>query len=124
MKKWVKAVASILICSIFVSCSASTHPGVFTVEEPTTSEQDVHKWFLFYQDQFDARNGEVARPSVGYPLQAIEGYDKAEKDWKEKVYKNSQYDIVGAVIVVGFVIYILTDPKATRGGGTPGFSWR
>ena len=126
MKKYFRTIVSILISSMIMSCGASTHFGVFTVAEPSKTDQDVEKWFLFYQDQFDATNGKVSKPSDGYPLEATEGYLKAEKEWNQKVYNNSKYDTIGAIAVIGLVIYLLLDPSATRGGDVnPGTgSWR
>lgn len=117
MKKYIKVVSSILICSLLISCNASTHLGVFTIAEPAKSEQDVNQWYLFYQDQFDAKNGDVSKPSNDYPLQATEGYDKAAKDWHEKVKKSLSYDIIGVAVIVGVVIYLKADPKRTQLSG-------
>lgn len=103
-----KIIISILICSLLLSCSASTHFGIVTVSEPSKQEEDVHKWFLYYQDQFDATSGKVLQPSEDYPPQAFEGYQKALDDWKIKVSnKNSGYTpyiITAAVIGIYFII--------------------
>ena len=117
-----RIITPILICSLIISCSASTHYGVTTVAEPPKQESDVNKWFLYYQDQFDATSGKVSSPSEEYPIQAKEGYQKALENWKTKVKDKSSIStpiVVGLVIISIYLIAKLLKPSMNSNGLGP-----
>jgi hypothetical protein len=75
----------VIITSLLVSCSASQHAGVTTITEPSPLEDNVVIWFQYYQDQFDANEGNVVPPTTQYPQSALRGYQQARMDWDGKI---------------------------------------
>ncbi len=76
----------IVVC--FTSCMTtklSTHPGVFTVPRPAMDEHHEEVWRVYYDDQFDALEGNVAMPGHEFPEAAKLGYYNAKKYWDKKV---------------------------------------
>lgn len=108
MKTTGSIITVILITSILISCSASTHSGVVSVERPATTEMNAEHWFLYYQDQFDAFKGKVNIPTDAFPPQAFKGYEKAEKEWNEKVSSARIKNTLGGIIVI-LIIYSILD---------------
>lgn len=101
-------ITAIIIVSMLMSCTASTHLGVVTVEKPPMTEMNLERWFLYYQDQFDAFKGKVQMPTDAFPPQALKGYEKAEKEWNEKVSNAHLKNTFGGIVVI-LIIYSVLD---------------
>jgi hypothetical protein len=97
----------ILVCSLLISCSASRHAGITNVKQPLFSEPNENKWFIFYQDRFDAFNGNVLAPTEQYPQSALDGYKRAKEEWEMKVQKMNNFTM--AFIVVGASLFLIVE---------------
>jgi hypothetical protein len=95
-----------LICSLLISCSASRHAGITYVNRPLLSEQDENKWFIFYQDKFDANKGDVLPPTEQYPKSAHDGYKRAKVDWDVKVQKANTSTIIFVTVAATFLVIV------------------
>ena len=95
----------VLITSLLVSCSASQHAGVTTINEPPLVEDKLSTWLLYYQDQFDANEGNVIPPSNQYPQSAVRAYQRAKMNWDDKV-QDAKSKTVDAYIVLGVVVVL------------------
>lgn len=124
IRRWSKYIASVLICSVAASCSASSHLGVTTIEMPAMDETRAQRWFLYYQDQFDGRGGIVETPSEQYPPAAHAAYQKALEEWKTKEVEVKNQNQAVAIIFIGALIagILLTDWNSPGDGWS--FSWR
>ena len=105
-------IALAVTASILISCSASQHAGVTTIKEPSLSENDQNIWFSYYQDQFDALEGNVMPPGEQYPKSAHQGYEQAKDEWNKKVSRAKGrttllYVCGGSALLVS-VIYVLS----------------
>ena len=70
-------------------------------------EGNADTWFNYYQDQFDAYEGDVIPPDNNYPNAATLGFEKALADWKvkdKKATKNTILVSIGGGIVFAAVI--------------------
>jgi len=68
-----------------MSCSASQHAGKTNVSRPSASETNEALWFTYWQDQFDAYEGNVVAPTTPqYPEVAIQAYQQAKAEWNHK----------------------------------------
>lgn len=95
-----------LICSLLISCSASRHAGISYVRQPLLSEQDENKWFIFYQDRFDAEKGDVLPPTERYTKSAYDGYNRAKDDWDVKVQKANTSTTVFITVAATFIVIV------------------
>lgn len=102
-----------LFTSLLVSCTASKHAGITTVNEPPITENNESAWFLYYEDQFDAKEGNVAAPSTQYPESAIRAHQRAMTNWKRKVQIAKERTIIayiGGGVIIGVIIKNILDP--------------
>jgi len=74
----------ILVLTLLMSCTASDHAGVTTVDRPPLTENNESAWFSYYQDQFDASEGKVPPPDAQYPQAAHKAYQLAKQDRDHK----------------------------------------
>ena len=105
-----------VISSLLVSCIASQHVGVTTIQQPMFSEENESVWFQYYQDQFDTKEGNVVLPSEGYPQAAVQAYQRARTAWENKVQEAQRKTIALYVIAgiacfgIGYAIYTAIFP--------------
>jgi hypothetical protein len=87
----ISSISILLIFSLLLmSCAASQHAGVTYVNKPSMKETNEALWLSYWQDQFDAYNGNVVQPStVEYNQSAINAYQRAKMEWDEKVFMAS-----------------------------------
>lgn len=101
-----KSLVLLLICSLLISCSASRHAGISYIRQPLLSEQDENKWFIFYQDRFDAEKGDVLPPTERYPKSAYDGYNRAKDDWDIKVQKANTASVIFVTVAATFLVIV------------------
>jgi hypothetical protein len=82
--KLTRFIVPLIITSLLVSCATSQHAGVTTISEPTFETDNESTGFLYYQDQFDAKEGNVVLPPDQYPQASIRPYQRARVDWDQK----------------------------------------
>lgn len=105
-----KIISIALICSMLISCAASTNNEIIKVDEPSKDQKDDNKWFRYYEYMFDSQNGKVDIPSDDYPNVALKAYKQAEKDWQYKIRqkKNGSLNtiiLIALVYVGGYLIF-------------------
>jgi len=99
--------------------SVSRHRGITTVPQPTSTEQDVGKWFAFYEDQFDAYEGTVIPPSSSASDAQKQGYQRAASDWQRRLTdKTWKQGFIWAGIAVGASLLL---GLLAAGVSTPGY---
>lgn len=94
-----------------MSCSASNHIGITTIDEPPISETAISVWAAYYYDQLDAFEGAVAPPDPKYPDAAKKGYTEALGAWNEQVkYARGRTTLltisIALLTVSGTILYI------------------
>ena len=127
LRRLTRLLIPVLIASLLVSCSASQHARVTTINEPPLAEDNETSWSLYYQYQFDANEGKVMPPSVQYPLSAVRAYQREKVNWDNKVQEAKQKNLIayigaGMAGVVGVIlIYLIfkSSPKLSL-PGVPG----
>jgi hypothetical protein len=108
----------LIFTSCLVSCSASRHAGVTTIKEPSLSEGNETIWLRYYDDQFDANEGNVLFPSSLHPQCAVDSYKSAKKNWDKKVIEAKRKEklayagatIAGTVFIYAIINVILESP--------------
>lgn len=100
-----RVLLSVFVFTLFVSCSASNHAGITYVKEPPENTSDEQTWFSYYQDQFDAFEGNVLSPPENYPKVARQAYQRASLEWEEKLSSASNKTML-AYIAAGILIPI------------------
>lgn len=96
----VPAIMFLLIFLFLGSCSASKHAGVTLVKEPSVGEVSEEKWIVYWQDQFDAKSGNVNPPYDEFPDVARRAYQKAKIEWDNRTTEAR----MNTLILVGCVI--------------------
>lgn len=88
----------------------SKHSGVTNVPKPSMKETNEEAWRVYYEDQFDAFEGNVAMPTNEFPESAKIGYYNAKKNW-DKLVRNAEINrqigtrvLIGAIGVVVFYL--------------------
>jgi len=76
---------TVLAAFLLVSCTASRHAGVASIQRPALTETDENTWFTYWQDQLDAFEGRVLAPPLEYPAVAKSAYQRAVQEWNMKV---------------------------------------
>jgi hypothetical protein len=107
VKKFVRVIATILIVSVLVSCSASEHAGVTYKQRPAMTENNENVWFAYWEDQFDAQSGRVVAPPMEYPAVARSAYGRAQQEWNMKV-QDAAANTSTAYIVTAAAITVIT----------------
>lgn len=109
--KLAKISTTIFLVTLFMSCSAASHVGQTFVNEPSINESNEQTWFTYYQDQFDAFEGNVLSPQDNYPKVARQAYQRASLDWNNKVSSaksSSQLLLIGGLILIPIIIGTVT----------------
>ncbi len=88
----------------------SKHAGVTHVPKPSMKETNEEVWRVYYEDQFDAFEGNVAMPTSEFPESAKLGYYNAKKHW-DKLVRNAEINRqIGTRVLIGaigvLVLYI------------------
>ncbi len=94
----------VLVATLLLSCSAAQHAGIVTVSEPPFSEDNESRWFSYYEDQFDAKEGNVEAPPAKYPA-ARHAYIRAKEEWDAKVQKATTKTAV--VCLCGMGVFLI-----------------
>jgi hypothetical protein len=77
---------SLILFLFMVGCTASQHAGVATIRKPQLTDNREAVWLSYWQDQFDAYEGNVVPPQSGtYPQVAIDAWQRAKLQWDHKV---------------------------------------
>jgi hypothetical protein len=107
---------SIAILGFLTACfSASSHAGIATAPQPAVAEQDFNRWYVYYDDQFDAYKGRVTYPNQadGYPDVARRAYQKAADDYRTKIDDASRKNLLsqlGIGLAAIFLFYVQNKP--------------
>ncbi len=88
--------------------SISKHPGQTTVQKPSMNEVNDDVWYMYWADQLDAYEGNVAMPTDEYPESAKRGYYRAKTEYKQKYDNAVQKNWVKRTILLpGIAIAVL-----------------
>ena len=104
-------VSAIIVSLLMISCAASKHPGITHVEKPLMEETNEGIWYNYWQDQFDAFNGNVISPSsTEYQQGAVHGYQRAKMEWDGKVAQaglNTSIILYGGLGVASLLLSLI-----------------
>jgi hypothetical protein len=110
--RFIRSIVPILIASILMmSCSASQHAGKTHMKRPPMTETDGEKWYAYWQDQFDAKEGKVIAPGSKFPEIARNAYTLALADREKKEQTasfNTIFTILGGVLGISILIAVIT----------------
>jgi hypothetical protein len=96
-----------------MSCTASQHAGVITIQQPSITESDESAWYDYYADQLDAYKGGVLAPTDQYPKAAHKAHQRAKADWDSKVgdARLRTLLVTGAAVVGILALLVITAPR-------------